>query len=249
MTKESAKPIRLIYGIVLSASIVIAGLCLMACCAHIYLSGDHTYTPVKVAAYFSLISVPVYLCLSLILGCFFLPKEGKKKTISTAPAHMVLARAKRKPIIAGPVLTGDIQAEENKRVKRRWLTIVVLSVAFVSFLLYSLNPGNFTEDINHSVIRGFTMMVICLIAPLGVALVTVNRNNARMLAEAELRRQVQAKETLPPVSTDKHLPLQITRFAVLLIAITLVVVGLTGKGTMDVLTKAINICTECIGLG
>ena len=162
---------------------------------------------------------------------------------------MVLARAKRKPIIAGPVLTGDIQAEENKRVKRRWLTIVVLSVAFVSFLLYSLNPGNFTEDINHSVIRGFTMMVICLIAPLGVALVTVNRNNASMLAEAELRRQVQAKETLPPVSTDKHLPLQITRFAVLLIAITLVVVGLTGKGTMDVLTKAINICTECIGLG
>lgn len=248
MTKEPTKRIWLIYRIILCISIIFAGLCFMACSAHIYLSGDHTYTPVKVAAYFSLIAVPVYICLGLILLGFLLPRGDQRKA-GSAPAYMVLARAKRKALAAGPVLTGDIQAEQKKRSLGRWLTVGVLSVAFVSFLLYGLNPANFTEDINRSVIRGFTMMAICLLAPLGVAIVTVYRNNASMLAEAELRKQGQANETIPPAPVSSRLPLQITRFAVLLAAVALTTIGLMGEGTRDVLTKAINICTECIGLG
>ncbi|MBQ8324841.1 MAG: thioredoxin [Clostridia bacterium] len=34
-----------------------------------------------------------------------------------------------------------------------------------------------------------------------------------------------------------------------LIAVALIVLGRTSGGAADVLTKAINICTECIGLG
>ena len=252
MTKKTIKRIRLIYGIVLSVLIIVVALSLMACSAHIYLTGDHTYTAEKVAAYFSLIAVPTYVCFVLILGGFLLqfllPEESKKKAFTT-PVHMLLARSKRKTLAAGPVLTADIQAEEKRRSKLRSLTISVLTVAFISFLLYSLNPSNFTEDINSSVIRGFAVMALCLVAPFGIALVTVYRNNASMRIEAELRKQAQMDPPVPPAQSCKNLPSQIARFSILLVAVSLVVIGLMGNGTKDVLTKAINICTECIGLG
>ena len=39
------------------------------------------------------------------------------------------------------------------------------------------------------------------------------------------------------------------RVAVLLVAIVSIVLGIANGGMADVLSKAINICTECIGLG
>lgn len=251
MTNASAKRIRLIYGILLSVSIVIAGLSLMVCCTHLYQTGDHTYTPEKVAAYFSLIAIPIYVCLALVFGGFLLdlllPDNGKKKA-STVPAYMLLARAKAKTLTAGPVLTDDIAMEAKARSIRRWLTVGVLIVCCICFSLYGLNPGNFTEDINSSVIRGFAAMAVCLVVPFAFAIYTVYRNNVSMKEEAWLRRQ--AKLDIPsPTKTFSQWPLLSARFFILAIAAGLLVLGLMGNGTRDVLTKAINICTECIGLG
>ncbi|MBO5868321.1 MAG: thioredoxin [Oscillospiraceae bacterium] len=39
------------------------------------------------------------------------------------------------------------------------------------------------------------------------------------------------------------------RWALLGVAVFLFVFGLFTGGTQDVLTKAVNICTECVGLG
>ena len=44
-------------------------------------------------------------------------------------------------------------------------------------------------------------------------------------------------------------PVAIARIAILVIAIVLVVLGACNEGTKDILTKAVNICTECVGLG
>ena len=79
MTK---KRIHKIYGIVLSAVLIIAGICLIAACVGIYLSGDKPFSPASVAAAFSGIAIPVYLCLALIVGGLildgFFPEEVKK---------------------------------------------------------------------------------------------------------------------------------------------------------------------------
>ena len=81
MTKT--KCIRLIYGIVLSLSLIIAGLCLIGACICIYQSGDRPFSREAVALYFCQIQVPVYVALALILGGFILsfalPAERKKK--------------------------------------------------------------------------------------------------------------------------------------------------------------------------
>lgn len=41
----------------------------------------------------------------------------------------------------------------------------------------------------------------------------------------------------------------ITKLSILIIAVALIVFGFSQNGFADVLTKAVNICTECIGLG
>ena len=251
MSEKAAKKIRLIYGIILSVFLVISAIALILSCAHIYLTGDQTYTPEKIAAYFSLIAIPLYICLGLIAGRFLLewvlPKDGKQK-LPPIPAHMRLNRAKSKVIHTGPVLQADIEAEQKLRNTRRWILIAVLAVCFGVFLLYALNPTHFTENINGSVIRGVVMLLTCLLIPFILALCTLYMNTASMEKEIELRKQAESKETIPADSKSNR-PIFIARIAITLLAVALVVIGLMGQGTMDVLTKAINICTECIGLG
>ena len=45
------------------------------------------------------------------------------------------------------------------------------------------------------------------------------------------------------------MPINWVRGAILAIAAALIVAGALNGGMRDVLVKAINICTECIGLG
>ena len=85
MPNELIKRIRKIYGIVLSCSIVAAGICLIAACYGIYRTGDHPFTREVVAAAFSGIALPVYLCLGLVILGFVLelalPAETPKRTL------------------------------------------------------------------------------------------------------------------------------------------------------------------------
>ena len=48
---------------------------------------------------------------------------------------------------------------------------------------------------------------------------------------------------------NKNKAINITRVALLALSVLLIVVGIFNGGAEDVLQKAINICTECIGLG
>ena len=48
---------------------------------------------------------------------------------------------------------------------------------------------------------------------------------------------------------EKEKSVLIMRIAVAAVGVTLLVVGIGFDGMQEVLTKAINICTQCIGLG
>ncbi len=54
-------------------------------------------------------------------------------------------------------------------------------------------------------------------------------------------------DTTPDTTTSKNI--KITKLIVLGVAIIILVMGAIWGGYADVLTKAVNICTECIGLG
>ncbi len=121
------------------------------------------------------------------------------------------------------------------------------------FLIYALNGSNFhTTQINASMIRAMTVLVPCLLISGTVSLVTGQQRKAVMeeeialLKKAPSRSPVQKSQAETPASAKK---LPALRTVILVTAISLLVFGFLTGGTADVLTKAVNICTECVGLG
>ena len=147
MTKETKMRILRVYSILLGVVIVIAALCLMAGCLYIYNSGDQPYSREIVAATFSKIAIPVFLCIGMIILGFVLN-----------------------------FLLSPVDEKKEKKV------------------------ANITKE----------------------------------LSEADI---LEAKR------------IKVTRYCILGVAILFLVYGLATGGIADVLAKAINICTECIGLG
>ena len=69
-----------------------------------------------------------------------------------------------------------------------------------------------------------------------------------ILKEIELLKQC-PKKGAPQSESAKPCHCAKVRCAILLAAAALALFGFFSGGTADVLTKAVNICTECIGLG
>ena len=130
MKKDTAKRIRLIYGIVLTLSAVAAGICLMAACIGIYRSGgEQIYTAQKVAQAFSGIAVPVYLCLVLVVLGFVLDlvlpaHSTKKKAEKNYSAILARLLEKRDVENCDPALREEILYLRKIRRQEKILSLV-----------------------------------------------------------------------------------------------------------------------------
>lgn len=253
MTNGTASVHRRRFGIVLSAVIILAGLCLMVSCAGIYFSGgEEPYSREAVAAAFSPIAIPVYLCLAMILAGAVLqlirplPAE---KVVSVRQHSVLLRRAAARADLENcdAALKEQILAERSRRRKQSMVCAAALILCAAIFLIHALNGSNFhNSDINGSMIRAMWVLVPCLVIAFGVCIATVRARCAGMSRETELLKQCPKKETAAETATGSA---QNMKYVLLLAGIALLVFGFCTGGTADVLTKAVNICTECIGLG
>jgi len=256
MTKDTKNRIRLIYGILLSTVIVIAGICLMAACIGIYHSGDAPFSRDSVAAAFSVIAIPVYLCLIMVIGGFILelwiPGSAKKPAVQKQYC-VILERLRGKADLTqcDEALSKDIIAEQKSRALHRWITAVLLVLGSVIFLVYALNGEHFHQtDINISMVRAMWVLLPCMAVPFGYAVFTANHAKKSMQREIALLKQAAGDSSVKPQESRK--PAKVTaylRYSLLVVAAVILIYGFCTGGTVDVLTKAINICTECVGLG
>lgn len=254
MTKETIRRVRLAGRAVLSASLVISGVCLMVQCVSIYRSGDHPFSREVVAAHFSPIAIPISITLLLIAATFLLELllPGEEKTVPAEKQyHLILKRLREKKDTSqcGEDLRSAIEAQRRRRITGHRLRAAVCVLCAAVFLSYGMNSGNFHQtEINSSMIRAMWVLLPCLSVAFILALWTAKRDQASIRREIDLLKQAPASQTAPAVpDTDKKEAL--LRRAVLVIGISLLVFGFLTGGTADVLTKAVNICTECVGLG
>lgn len=248
MTK---KRIHLIYSIALSVALAVAGVCLMVACVSIYNAGDRPFTPEAVAAAFSGIALPVYICLALVAGGFLL--DGfwgleKKKTAPEKQYGAILNKLHAK----AQVQTAPVVAQQKKRKLHKVITLVLLAVGSVVFLNYGADPANFTmEDVTGSMVKAMYWLLPCMAVPFGYAVFTAYYCRKSLQREIVLVKQAIAEGAPSPKDAKPAKPCHIgyVRWAILGIAVALLVYGFFAGGTKDVLTKAVNICTECVGLG
>lgn len=259
MKEERLMRIHRIYSIVLSVVIAIAGICFMIACGCIYYSGgqrDQVYTTEFIAKAFDYIAIPVYLCLAMVILGFvieiFAPLQFTKGK-PDKPYAWILKRlyATKDLENCEPDMRASITKLQMTRKKYIIIRSVLLTAGSIAFLVYALNGVHFdSADINGSMIKAVIILCICMVVPFIFSIISSYQSRKSMQLEIDLLKALPAsgnKENMASDDTDRKE--HIVQIALLVIGLGLVILGATTGGTPDVLTKAINICTECIGLG
>ncbi|MBR3810945.1 MAG: hypothetical protein IKJ16_01265 [Agathobacter sp.] len=256
MTKESTIRIHRIYNILFSIVLILAGICLIIGVLTIYKSGDQPFSRESVAATFSTIAFPVYLALVMTIISFvwefFSPskKEDSPKA-KDYPALLETLYNKKDFANADSSIKEEICALWKNRKLHIIIRTIVVIVCSVIFLFYALNSANYHQsEINASMISAMKLLVPCSLIAFGYALFVSYYNEKSFQKEIELVKKLPSftvKDDSLIVSNEKTLSPY--RNAILIAALILIVYGFLDGGTVDVLAKAINICTECIGLG
>lgn len=246
MKEKQLNVLWICFKILLSIFLVCAGICLIYGVLCIYfIEGE--YSRQIVAETFAKISIPVYIAAGLSAISLFLPLANAKSKAKINPKFKLELLRRNKDLTA--------LAEENKTLlkKRRnnrriiqVIEILVVAVSSVAFLIYGLNSNNYTKDINSSVINAMYVLVPCLLVMFIAAVICESFINKSYKAETDILIKLPSLKA-EPLKTDKKL--LVIRCVVVLAALAMLVFGLATGGFYDVLTKAVNICTECIGLG
>ena len=256
MNKPLLSRLRPALRILLSISIILAGICLMTACLGIYRSGgDQPFSRESVAAAFGPISLPCLVCIGLMAVSFLVellspaPAEKRKSTRQTA---MVLERMQKKIDLSkcDEGLRSAVLAQRKKRNTLRCIGWVILAVCAIVFLSYGANPHNFHQTkINSSMIAAMYRFVPCFLVPYVYGIWAAYAARRSMEAEIDLLKTApkESKVAAPVKAAGRKLV--VLRNALLVIGIGILVFGYFTGGTADVLTKAVNICTECVGLG
>ena len=259
MTETTKRRLHIIYGSVTAAVAVTVGILMMISCVKIYYGGEFTRELVT-EHFLRSVAIPAYTLIALILGGFALsiaiPCPTKKEKVKR-DSIAALSKLKGKvDITALPQeYSKSIHAENTKRSVHTALFYTLLGLGSAIFLFYALNVENFPkENINAEVIRAVMMLVYTLAIPL-IYYVFLryyfekSREKEASVYKDAIRELGLVCDTVK-VEEQHKFPLSlIIRILLVCTAIALVVIGLCLGGTADVIAKAVNICTECIGLG
>lgn len=255
------KRIHLIYGIVLSIATIVAGICVCIACMNISATGSHPFSVEVIAAAFSRICVPVYVFLGLVAGGFFLDLVLPKEAETLRPHRqyaLTLARLRNRVDLfaCDKKIVKKLRSYRIKRKILRIFSMVVIIICLTYFLSYGLNGYNFHEtEITISMMHAGALLVPCLSIPSFVTIIAAYYERHSMRMEIELLKKAIAagcqKEDVP-ADPPRKVPgrwIYGVRYVLLAVGLGVLLYGFFAGGTADVLTKAANICNECIGLG
>ena len=255
MTKKS---VRLFYSILLSAVIVISGICLIVACVMLYDFQAGSFSRESVANAFTAIHLPIYSCLALVIGGFVLDafdSSEEKKKLPPKQYYAILKNLRQKLDLSkcDPKLRRSIRVKRIWRVILQLITLYLLVICSSLFLLYCSHAESFPADANMAVLDAMPLFFFCLAIPFQWAVFTIFFGRFLMRKEIEQIKQALADgakaESVLQKKTKKQIGVLIARYAVLIIAVVILVAGFCFGGTADVLAKAAAICTECVGLG
>ncbi len=253
MTEKSVSNARFVLRLLTSGYIVISGILLTRACIMMYLADAYSRES-AISALSSILIVLIPAVLFAVAGLIFEFMTDSKidDTPKRKDNKSILARIASKKDISKcrPELAYLINNERKHR-KIRSISLTILAVVSTAvFLAYTLNGNNFSADINASVIDAMKLLVPCTIITFGFAVYTVYRNEKSIVEEIELLKKAPAGEkTEDTKKCDGFYCREIGKVLLLIVGIGLFIYGYFSGGIEDVLTKAVNICTECIGLG
>lgn len=262
MSKSTIDRLHRIYNALAALSVIAAGIALIAGCLAIYRAGgDEPYSREIVAQMFSRVCVPVYICLGLVIGGFVFDalsplQEKKAKPAFAGEFKRYYAKLSSKEGFeeSSETFLAEIKKVRSERVVWNASGALIAVLCIGIFFAYATDPARYdSADITGSVIDAMKVMVPCMLVAFAeaLALYVHNQKSRRqemgltaLLRRGESRDREETVKTKNPVNT-----VRVLRAIFIVAALIFLIVGAASGGFADVLTKAVNICTECIGLG
>lgn len=275
MQREHAKKLRLIYGIVLAVYTVVMGILFIVSCADIYYSaggGYGMYSREVVGSKLGVLLIPAIIWILAVIAGYVisvlfpvLPEKNKVKRDELTALKKLRSRM--------PEAEGEEFLAARKEFKKgELIRIIVWSVCAAVWLasaivcaVYVFNVTHFPAVVFNSEVLamlrnvfpwfGASFLLCCgaLVFEIFYARKALPQmKNLIVLGKgsplAQPSKLAQGKSTVFTF-LRKEDTIMVFRLVLLLFGTVLVVLGIFNGGMTDVLLKAINICTECIGLG
>ncbi len=149
----------------------------------------------------------------------------------------------------------DIRKERKKQKAIRWIRWAAFAACMVPILIYCTDRGHFSEKDLEGMIASLMLYAApwaaagLLILLGGAVLETRSLRREIEAARAQLQAEKSSQRAAVPAEKRRSGGIAAVRIALLLTAAVLMILGALNGSLQDVLMKAINICTECIGLG
>lgn len=277
MTKEKKSVFWLVYGIFLSVFTAVVGVLFIIQVWRIFNAGGKGgYTVSVISARFSEIAVLVYLWILAVLAggvlSYVFPK-AELKPKAYVETQIQLERLYKR--VDGGKELPEVKKSQNFRLVLRIACLVLCLFSTVMGLNVLLNTsyepkltGEFFVGHNAVVDRLIFILPWALGAGIAGWLTVILSEKSRVqevtfLKEALVRQVKEQKSASQKNNTEpcKERSCKMcavfhsakfllgVRIALAVIAVVLCVVGVFNGGMDDILKKAINICTQCIGLG
>ena len=268
MKQEHVNLIKKIYSIIIVILTVLLAVLSIAQVVDIYLSGiepgnqNQMYTEEIIWEHFTNIAIPLVIWIaSLIFGFVFYIIFPSKEKLESKMANKDLLKlfASRLPddITSFEAETNNIKKERKSRTIALIFVIVSLVILSIPCFVYLFNPAHFTKDGDLMIEAGTMVLNIlpwyllgtgALIAYKVYTNVSYNNEINHIKSILSLSQNNKRPVIVKPSQLNKK-AVTTLRIVVFTVAITFIITGIINGGAADVLKKAINICTECIGLG
>ncbi len=256
-----------VLSILTAVLVALTGIMLIACCAHLYFTGeDQPYSRERAADYLALVLVPGLMTLAaVILGIVYNIINGRHTDtkVKSSSDYILKNVAKRADINSfDPAVREAIIDEQRSRTVIRSVFLALSVACYILCVVCVIFFNDYTvENLNADVIGAFKSAL-----PLGVlgALMSIP---SLILTEASAKRELELikegkKNAIPkgenpdvaePASEIKgelnETAMLVIKTVIFVTACVFILLGILNGGMADVLAKAVKICTECIGLG
>lgn len=272
MTMTKSEKIRLYYGIFLGVLTAVIGALFIISAADIYFSGPNgagkNYTREIVGEKLSNLLIPVCFWIAAIVAGFVLSvvyPNTNRVSVRRDARDTMKRLSRRMPQEGDPVCYDKYRRAERTRIAVYIVCAIVCLFSAVVSGIYLFNAAHFpAENLNAEVLKMLANVLpwvaVAFVTCIGVSV--YNRISSQK--ELPLMKRLIASGKGSPLAepsaferkksaVSNFLGLKQTklalRLAALALGVTFVIVGIYNGGAGDVLRKAINICTECIGLG
>ena len=163
----------------------------------------------------------------------------------------------RRNLIAARVEKPSDAMRRARSGQKRWLLTgwAAFALCMLPILFYIINPAHFPQEDLEGMFIGLVRVVLPWTAVgLGTLAVCFRVREKCILREIEAAKERLKEEKeagVMPESKTAPVPKSVgaLQTVLIVIAIGLIVAGVFNGSARDVLYKAINICTECVGLG